>query len=210
MSAGFRSIRPRAALGWVPLALMLSACAGSPWGERLAESFPPATETTPQPNTPQPNGSTPNASTPAAAPSITATNATSAGSPSSRSTPNTSPPPAQPVSPAAPPVTRAKPAASKPGPATPSSKPANPTASTIPQPTAPAPGAGPLASGRSAAPSPLPYRVTLRLPRADPSAPAEAVTQALRAAGIAFEVETIERVPSGAATPTVRPAPPPR
>jgi hypothetical protein len=205
MSAGFQSIRPRAALGWVPLALMLSACAGSPWGERLAESFPPATETTPQPNIPQPN-----ASTPAAAPSITATNATSAGSPSSRSTPNSSPPPAQPFPPAAPPVARAKPAASKPGTATPSSKPANPAASTNPQPTAPAPGAGQLASGRSAGPSPLPYRVTLRLPRADPSAPAEAVTQALRAAGIAFEVETIERVPSGAATPTVRPAPPPR
>ncbi|MBM5815010.1 MAG: hypothetical protein FJ083_00030 [Cyanobacteria bacterium K_Offshore_surface_m2_239] len=200
MSAGFRSIRPRVALGWVPLALMLSACAGSPWGERLAESFPPATETTPQPNT----------STPAAAPSITATNATSAGSTSSRSTPNSSLPPGQPFPPAAPPVARAKPAASKPGPATPSSKTANPTASTNPQPTAPAPGAGPLVGGRSSAPSPLPYRVTLRLPRADPSAPAEAVTQALRAAGIAFEVETIERVPSGAAAPTVRPAPPPR
>ncbi len=68
--------------------------------------------------------------------------------------------------------------------------------------------------------SPFPYRVTLRLPRADPSAPAEAVTRALRAAGIPFEVETIERVKAGAAAPqgldestqapSVRPAPPPR
>ncbi|MEB3318255.1 MAG: hypothetical protein VKO39_08985 [Cyanobacteriota bacterium] len=56
----------------------------------------------------------------------------------------------------------------------------------------------------------VPYRVTLRLPRADPSAPAEAVTQALRAAGIPFEVETIERVQGGASAASVRPAPPPR
>jgi len=41
---------------------------------------------------------------------------------------------------------------------------------------------------------PLPYRVVLKLPAADPSAPAEAVTKALRAAGLPFEVETIERV----------------
>ena len=41
---------------------------------------------------------------------------------------------------------------------------------------------------------PQPYRVILRLPAADPSAPAEAVTKALRAAGLPFEVETIERL----------------
>lgn len=43
--------------------------------------------------------------------------------------------------------------------------------------------------------NPTPYRLLLRLPAADPAAPAEAVTQALRAAGIVFEVETIERLP---------------
>jgi hypothetical protein len=62
--------------------------------------------------------------------------------------------------------------------------------------------------------APAPYRLTLRLPAADPAAPAEAVTQALRAAGLAFEVEMIERVPSPAApaepAPTAQPAPPPR
>jgi hypothetical protein len=70
---------------------------------------------------------------------------------------------------------------------------------------------------------PAPYRVTIRLPQADPSAPAEAVTQALRAAGIPFEVETIEKMKAGISgpalpepgsgppvTPSVRPAPPPR
>jgi len=42
--------------------------------------------------------------------------------------------------------------------------------------------------------TPVPYRVVLRLPMADPSAPAEALTRALRAANLPFEVETIERV----------------
>ena len=44
--------------------------------------------------------------------------------------------------------------------------------------------------------NPTPYRLLLRLPAADPAAPAEAVTQALRAAGVLFEVETIERLPN--------------
>ncbi|WP_315858072.1 hypothetical protein [Cyanobium sp. Morenito 9A2] len=65
--------------------------------------------------------------------------------------------------------------------------------------------------------TPVPYRVTIKLPAADPSAPAEAVTEALRAAGVSFEVETIERLPTGTAaapavtpTPAVTPAPPAR
>mgnify|MGYP001316634624 FL=1 len=40
----------------------------------------------------------------------------------------------------------------------------------------------------------LPYRVTIRLSGADPSAPAEAVTRALRDASVAFSVERIEAV----------------
>jgi hypothetical protein len=89
----------------------------------------------------------------------------------------------------------------------------------------PQPPQPPPAPARKLPPDPRPglsspYRVTLRLPLADPSAPAEAVTQALRAAGIVFEVETIERVKGGASAPqapsagdgapAVRPAPPPR
>ncbi|MFM7171327.1 MAG: hypothetical protein ACKOYH_10885 [Cyanobium sp.] len=85
--------------------------------------------------------------------------------------------------------------------------------------------AAPQPKAPTVASAPSPYRVTLRLPVADPSAPAEAVTQALRTAGISFEVETIERVkgvssqPAEApppppaslpSPPTVRPAPPPR
>ena len=43
-----------------------------------------------------------------------------------------------------------------------------------------------------------PYRITIRLAGADPSAPAELVTRTLREAGIGFEVETIERIAPGA------------
>ena len=41
----------------------------------------------------------------------------------------------------------------------------------------------------------LPYRIMIRLSAADPAAPAEGVTEALRRAGIGFEVETIEKLP---------------
>ncbi|WP_320664066.1 hypothetical protein [Prochlorococcus sp. MIT 1223] len=40
---------------------------------------------------------------------------------------------------------------------------------------------------------PQPYRITIKLSGANPSAPAESVTKALRQAGINFEVEKIER-----------------
>ena len=41
--------------------------------------------------------------------------------------------------------------------------------------------------------NPQPYRIILRLSGANPSAPAERVTEALRTAGVQFEVEKIER-----------------
>ena len=85
------------------------------------------------------------------------------------------------------------------------------------QPTA---AAGPSAPARAQPLSPAPYRVTIKLPGADPSAPAEAVTRALRAAGVSFEVETIERIaPAGSSAapaaaaqpaPVLTPAPAPR
>lgn len=49
---------------------------------------------------------------------------------------------------------------------------------------------------RSLPADPRPYRITIRLAAADPAAPAESVTDALRRAGIGFEVETIEKIPS--------------
>ena len=41
--------------------------------------------------------------------------------------------------------------------------------------------------------NPQPYRIILRLSGTNPSAPAETVTEALRKAGVQFEVEKIER-----------------
>ena len=41
--------------------------------------------------------------------------------------------------------------------------------------------------------NPQPYRIILKLSGANPSAPAEMVTKALRKAGVKFEVEKIER-----------------
>jgi len=41
--------------------------------------------------------------------------------------------------------------------------------------------------------NPQPYRIILRLSGSNPSAPAEKVTEALRKAGVQFEVEKIER-----------------
>ena len=45
--------------------------------------------------------------------------------------------------------------------------------------------------------NPQPYRIILRLSGANPSAPAETVTEALRKAGVQFEVEKIERFDGG-------------
>ena len=107
--------------------------------------------------------------------------------------------PAQPVSPAPNPAT-----------ATPASKAASPKAAS-PKKAEPKPvEAKPPAVNPS---KPAPYRITIQLPSADPAAPAEAVTEALRAAGVSFEVEMIERVGAAAtpaAAPTVTPAPAPR
>ena len=52
----------------------------------------------------------------------------------------------------------------------------------------------PAAKPQSRPQAPQPYRITIRLSAADPSAPAEVVTRSLRDAGIGFEVETIERI----------------
>ena len=42
--------------------------------------------------------------------------------------------------------------------------------------------------------NPQPYRITIKLSAANPSAPAETVTKALRLAGVRFEVEMIELI----------------
>lgn len=153
------------------LPLALAGCSGTPLGERLSASFPPAGA-----------GSAPQ------------------------------PPPATPVAPA--PTGSAAPAPGSPA----APKPPRPAERPQAQPPRPSvqPGTSPAPAAKALPPAP--YRLTLRLPAADPAAPAEAVTQALRAAGVSFEVERIEQAPPAAAAPgpqapvpaTSQPAPPPR
>ena len=92
-----------------------------------------------------------------------------------------------------------------PSPDLPKAKSQSPTLSkpTLPKPKLPPPKpelpkteAKPLEVQKPLTPAaaPVPYRVVLRLPATDPAAPAEALTRALRAANLPFEVETIERV----------------
>lgn len=142
-----------------------------------------------------------------------------------------SPPTPEPLSPDAPRAGVQRPAA-------PAAKPGG-SAPTGPAPAraavAPTASSGPTPQALRPPANPAPYRVTILLPQADPAAPAEVVTRALRSAGVPFEVETIQRTapgeapreaprpatPSPAATtgsatptapaaPSVRPAPPPR
>lgn len=110
-------------------------------------------------------------------------------------------------------------AARPPGASGAATQPASPAAAQpakgAPSKTVARPAAKPVAKLPATPASPAPYRITLRLPGADPSAPAEAVTEALRAAGVSFEVEMIERVRGGEAAaspaaPTSAPAPAPR
>ncbi|MFM7362648.1 MAG: hypothetical protein ACKO6F_12370 [Cyanobium sp.] len=132
---------------------------------------------------------------------------------------------APPAAPAAPPKTAVpRPGAARPGPAKPGS--AKPPSSGDPSTRGTTgPATGPPPATRLEPPAnPAPYRLTILLPQADTAAPAEAVTRALRAAGVPFEVETIQRAgasgapaaaPAGSgraaapAAPVVRPAPPP-
>jgi len=88
-------------------------------------------------------------------------------------------------------VPQQQPKAEEPQAAPEPAQPAEAVAETTPDPE-PEPKAEPEQTAEPR--DPQPYRVILRLPSADPSAPAEAVTKALRAAGLPFEVETIERL----------------
>jgi len=200
----------RALLALLPL--LLGGCSGTPFGEALSRSFPGTSGT--------PAGT----ATPTLPPAVTTPREGGAlvnpGSPASGPVGTAGVQPGQATPAAAGPASVAAVA----GAAAPSAVVPKPGGSTAPitGQAGKAAGAATAVSQRPAAPvpaNPAPYRVTIRLPQADPSAPAEVVTEALRAAGVPFEVETIERM--GAATAPavspvvssgsqVRPAPPPR
>lgn len=207
--------RPRAWAAPLLLLPLLAGCSGSPFGEALSRSFPgpngEASGSSPDGAALTPGGASASDTARPANPAAPGSAGSAAGTAGNR--PGTSPGgAAQSAAPQSTAATPATPGAKVPPSVTPAPTPRAAAAT--------APAAGRPASGSA------PYRVTIRLPQGDPSAPAEVVTQALRAAGVPFEVETIERIgaaaAAGAAAPTagsggvplgapvVRPAPPPR
>jgi hypothetical protein len=173
------------------LALLLGGCSGTPFGDRLAGSFSSPPSTSPS-------------TAPTGAPTAAPTGAP-AGNP-------TADPTAPGAAPGAPPAVQSGAGPGANGAAKPD---ANPAAKTAAGPAAPPPPSGSPAQvpGAKQTPAaatnlqPAPYRITLKLPQADPAAPAESVTQALRAAGLRFEVEMIERVQPTSSAPGAAPAP---
>ena len=161
---------------WLVPLVLLQACAGNPLAEQLERSFG-AVETDPvsadQSTAPSTSGSP---QTPAAK---AAKGAITTGSPAEDSPAKDSP-------------SKDMPAEGKP-----KAQPA--TAKAQPE-TAVADGAVPNSEAAGTkpvvkVPQPLePYRITIRLAGADPAAPAEAVTRALRQSEVTFSVERIERV----------------
>ena len=156
----------RSGLWLLPALLVLQACGSTPIGQQLSESFdaPPATQSGSQSAA---NGSSaaPSASrTTGSSTRTTASGAADSGTKESDKAQTTSQN-----------TTSQNTAAQN------SSEAANKTQASVAKP-------------QVRPQSPQPYRITIRLSAADPSAPAEVVTRSLRDAGIGFEVETIERI----------------
>ena len=170
------------------LGSLLAGCSGTPFGDRLAGSF-----SSPPPTAP-----------PGAANGVSNGAATSAATGAATGAPtNGAPTEAQKWAPTAPGAAPAPPlgqSGASQG-ADGAAKPASKTAGVSP-PQAPGAKQPPAANTNL---QPVPYRITLKLPLADPAAPAESVTQALRAAGLRFEVEMIERVQPTGSSPSVAP-----
>ena len=162
------------------LGSLLAGCSGTPFGDRLAGSF-----SSPPPTAP-----------PGAANGVS--NGAATGAPTNGAPTNGAPTEAQKLAPTAPGAAPAPPLGQSgasqgaDGAAKPASKTAVGTA-------------GPQPPAANTNLQPVPYRITLKLPLADPAAPAESVTQALRAAGLRFEVEMIERVQPASSSPSVAP-----
>ena len=174
---------------WLLPLVLLQACAGNPLAEQLERSFG-AVETDPAAAVPadqgtdaSTSGSTP---TPAAETSKdTITRDGNSNNSPQESSPKDSPSKARPSKDiSAEGKAKTEPVKTEPATAQP------PTAEKAPAPADDA-GATPVVK----ATQPLePYRITIRLAGADPAAPAEAVTRALRQSDVTFSVERIERV----------------
>ena len=171
---------------WLVPLVLLQACAGNPLAEQLERSFG-AVETdsvsADQSTAPSTSGSP---QTPAAKP---AKGTITTGSPAKDSPEKDSPAKDSPakVSPSKDMSAEGKPKAQ---PATAKAQPETAVADGA-VPNSEAAGTKPVVK----VPQPLePYRITIRLAGADPAAPAEAVTRALRQSEVTFSVERIERV----------------
>ena len=174
---------------WLLPLVLLQACAGNPLAEQLERSFG-AVETDPAAAVPadqgtdaRTSGSTP---TPAAETSKgTITRDGNANNSPQESSPKDSP-------------SKASPSKDISAEGKAKTEPATAQTATAQAPTtekAPAPADDAGAKPVVKATQPLePYRITIRLAGADPAAPAEAVTRALRQSDVTFSVERIERV----------------
>ena len=166
---------------WLVPLVLLQACAGNPLAEQLERSFG-AVETDPvsadRSTAPSTSGSPQTPAAKAAKGTITT------GSPAEDSPEKDSP-------------AKDSPSKDMSAEGKPKAQPA--TAKAQPE-TAVADGAVPNSEAAGTkpvvkVPQPLePYRITIRLAGADPAAPAEAVTRALRQSEVTFSVERIERV----------------
>lgn len=192
-----RPLRPHAqVIAALALPLLLGGCSGTPFGERLSRAFPAPASGEPDARPAEPFSTLAPTQTPTPVAPVVAGTATKASAGTAGK-----PPTGQGGS-ASLPAGASKPITTKPG--------AVGVSQAVP--SSPGPAAVPSPAAKPAARA-APYRVTIRLPQADPAAPAEVVTQALRSAGVPFEVETIERIAPAAPTapaPAVRPAPAPR
>ena len=176
---------------WLVPLVLLQACAGNPLAEQLERSFG-AVETDPvsadQSRAPSTSGSPQTPAAKAAKGTITT------GSPAKDSPEKDSP---EKDSPAKDSPAKVSPSKDMSAEGKPKAQPA--TAKAQPE-TAVADGAVPNSEAAGTkpvvkVPQPLePYRITIRLAGADPAAPAEAVTRALRQSEVTFSVERIERV----------------
>ena len=174
---------------WLLPLVLLQACAGNPLAEQLERSFG-AVETDPTSAVPadQGNDASTSGSTPTPAAETTKDTITRDGN--ANNSPQDSPfkeSPSKAIS--AEGKDKAEPAKAEPAKAQAAAA-QSPTAEKAPA-AADEAGATPVVK----ATQPLePYRITIRLAGADPAAPAEAVTRALRQSDVTFSVERIERV----------------
>ena len=169
------------------LGSLLAGCSGTPFGDRLAGSFssPPPTAPPGAANGVS-NGAATGATTEAPTNGAPTTGAPTRAQKLAPTAPGSAP---------APPLGQSGASQGADGAAKPASKTAG-----VSSPQAPGTKQPPAAATNL---QPVPYRITLKLPLADPAAPAESVTQALRAAGLRFEVEMIERVQPANSSPSV-------